>query len=210
MNQIVVPIPVTEAEFAKTINERYGRLRAAARRTLDEALELGALLTAAKQFIGHGRFGTWCKASLPFGVRQAQTFMRLHEWRDTIPELRKSELGSDLTIASARAALRRINGIDSRRRAEQAMPMSVGPRYEDPQTDVEVVARQSLADFTDEEIAAEYGRRREVKGFRAPKELKDWYLRLLEMAEDEQGPLANYVRTTDFRRRPNNPRLSTA
>jgi len=91
-------------EIVRLHSEVAGHLR----QSLEKAIRIGQLLTEQKQASGHGEFGLWLEANIPFTDRTARNYMRLYRERDRI----KTETISDLKGAYALLAPARAESPD--------------------------------------------------------------------------------------------------
>ncbi len=85
----------TETTSIEEITELHGQLEAFAKKSLAAAMRIGELLTEQKSKLGHGNWGAWAEASLPFGDRTARRYMAIYAERDRL----KSDNVSDLSEA---------------------------------------------------------------------------------------------------------------
>jgi hypothetical protein len=65
------------------------------KQSLNDAMQIGKLLTEQKASLNHGEFTPWVHNHLPFTDRTARNYMRLHRERDRL----KTETVSDLKSA---------------------------------------------------------------------------------------------------------------
>jgi hypothetical protein len=72
-------------ELAAKINTEHAACLSAAQTTVEKAIEIGQLLTAAKEQVDHGEWSGWVTDHCRFGIRQAQRYMRFFENRDALP-----------------------------------------------------------------------------------------------------------------------------
>ena len=68
------------------INSLHEGLKALLQRGIEQALEIGKLLTEKKSELKHGQLGQWIRDNLIFSERTAQRYMNLFE---TDPRLRE-------------------------------------------------------------------------------------------------------------------------
>lgn len=66
------------------INTLHEGLKALLQRGIEQALEIGRLLTEKKSKLKHGELGPWIQANLIFSVRTAQRYINLFENRSKI------------------------------------------------------------------------------------------------------------------------------
>ena len=66
------------------INSLHESLKALMQRGIEQALEIGKLLTEKKSKLKHGELGPWIQANLIFSVRTAQRYINLFENRSKI------------------------------------------------------------------------------------------------------------------------------
>lgn len=85
---------VEKARIGEIVRLHNGILNSL-KRTLNDAIKIGELLTEQKDLLKHGDFTAWVINSLPFTDRTARNYMRVFQERDRI----KSETVSDLTTA---------------------------------------------------------------------------------------------------------------
>ena len=85
------------------IRQRHRALQEVGRRSLEEAIELGHLLSAAKERLAYGKWYPFL-AEAGIEARVAQNYLRLYHHREEVRS--KSELNSHLTIAASLSALR--------------------------------------------------------------------------------------------------------
>jgi hypothetical protein len=86
-------LPATDRELAQRAAARF---REHQRRTVADALAIGADLVAVKAAIGHGEFGEWLALDFGKSARTAQRYMRAAEERSS-----KYDKLSDLTEETA-------------------------------------------------------------------------------------------------------------
>lgn len=75
----------------KKIVNLYNGIKENFEDTFEKAKKIGEILSQEKEKIEHGKFTEWVENNLPFGIRQAQKYMKIHENKQTIEES-KSEL----------------------------------------------------------------------------------------------------------------------
>lgn len=63
----------------KKITNLYKAVSENMQDSLEKLSEIGKLLTEQKENTEHGKFTEWVEKNLPFGIRQAQKYMRLFE-----------------------------------------------------------------------------------------------------------------------------------
>ena len=68
------------------INSLHEGLRALLQRGIEQALEIGKLLTEKKSELKHGELGAWIRNNLIFSERTAQRYMSLFDNRSKIGE----------------------------------------------------------------------------------------------------------------------------
>jgi hypothetical protein len=90
-------------ELATAIEREHCAAITAARSALEHAAECGRLLLEAKGSVSHGGWLPWVEASLSFGPRQAQKYMRLAEHSGDLAQMRLEN--AHLTIDGALALL---------------------------------------------------------------------------------------------------------
>jgi hypothetical protein len=91
---------VSLTELASRINAAHDACLSSAQDAVTRAIEVGRLLTEAKDKVEHGG---WVEANCSFGIREAQRYMRVFRQRDRIEEEMRhgvSHLGSlrDLVV----------------------------------------------------------------------------------------------------------------
>lgn len=86
------------AEIANTVNAEHNELESMLKSSMARAVNIGRLLTEAKQLAGHGNWGAWLKNNCQFSERTAQNYMRVFA---SYPELSKSATVADLTYKQA-------------------------------------------------------------------------------------------------------------
>jgi phage N-6-adenine-methyltransferase len=89
---------VVASDLAERINALHGQALAAARTSIERAIECGRLLIQAKSEVGHGGWISWIRSNLSFGERQAQKYVRLAQNTDALPDTNSN---SHLTIDGA-------------------------------------------------------------------------------------------------------------
>ncbi len=85
---------------ANEIARLHGEITSRAHDIITDSIQIGKLLTQAKDRLHHGEWLPWVRKSLPFSERTARVYMRIFRERDRI----KSAAAADL-----RSALRLIN-----------------------------------------------------------------------------------------------------
>ena len=91
-------------DLAQAIDREHQAAHEAARTALQHALECRRLLLQAKAAVAHGEWLPWLEANTNVGVRQSQTYMRLHRHRAEI-EAANTNRDSHLPIRDAIALL---------------------------------------------------------------------------------------------------------
>jgi hypothetical protein len=98
-------VPVALTDLVGQINAEHEACLAAAEDALVRALEVGRLLTEAKDRLRHGEWADWVEANCHFGVRQAQNYMRAHQNREGIAEQMRSSDSHFVGLHGVMAAL---------------------------------------------------------------------------------------------------------
>jgi hypothetical protein len=70
-----------------SLRKRVERIKAAIRRGIGSAIEIGGELTALKDELDHGQFGRWLQAEFSWTERTACNYMRVFEVFGTKPEI---------------------------------------------------------------------------------------------------------------------------
>lgn len=83
-NEIITESSGEEPSLIKKICELHDNILNHLRRSLDDAIRIGELLTQQKEEVGHGRFTVWIRENLPFSDRTARTYMSLFRRRETL------------------------------------------------------------------------------------------------------------------------------
>lgn len=79
------------------INSLHAGVLGNMRRTVNDAIRIGELLTESKMSLAYGEWGAWVKQNLQFTDRTARRYMRFYQWRAQLTSDTMSEL--DLTDA---------------------------------------------------------------------------------------------------------------
>jgi len=96
------------AEIAATVQIEHNATMGALRESMAHAVNIGALLTEAKQLVKHGDWGKWIMDNCQFSERTAQNYMRVYA---KYPQLAKSATVADLTYREAVGLLAEPNQI---------------------------------------------------------------------------------------------------
>lgn len=80
-----------------SLKKLHAQFEKNARESYKLALQMGEILTVQKEAMTHGEWNPWVDEHLPFTVRSASTYMRLHREREYL----ESEGVSDLATADA-------------------------------------------------------------------------------------------------------------
>lgn len=94
------------AEIAATVQAEHTATMGALRESMAHAVNIGALLTEAKQLVKHGDWGKWIMDNCQFSERTAQNYMRVYA---KYPQLAKSATVADLTYREAVGLLAESN-----------------------------------------------------------------------------------------------------
>ena len=81
------------SEIAKTLNAEHNELENTLKQSMARAVNIGRLLTEAKELVKHGNWGAWLKNNCSFSERTAQNYMRVYS---NYPELAKNATVADL------------------------------------------------------------------------------------------------------------------
>ena len=100
MVRVSNPIVLNENHSIKKINNLYREVSENLQDSLQKLFEIGKILNEEKQNLPHGKFTEWVETNLPFGIRQAQKYMRLNELNSQglIEENSKANSSSLLSI----------------------------------------------------------------------------------------------------------------
>ena len=101
---------VLSKQNANEINRLHGIATETANSAIEMAKQIGQLLLAVKDDLGHGEFGTWVDANLSVSMRQAQRYMAAAQGKpisvrhfaskyDTVSHLDEQAPGSQETIS---------------------------------------------------------------------------------------------------------------
>jgi N6-adenosine-specific RNA methylase IME4 len=83
----VEPQPPAAAPSDPFLTERAERIRGLGKRVVADVIEIGRLLTEAKQRVGHGHWLPWLQTEFGWTDETARRFMRLHELAGQIPQV---------------------------------------------------------------------------------------------------------------------------
>ncbi len=90
----------------KKITNLYKAVSDNVQDSLEKLSEIGRLLSEQKELSDHGKFTEWVETKLPFGIRQAQKYMRLFENRNLLINANSNSL---LEINSLEDSLKLIS-----------------------------------------------------------------------------------------------------
>jgi hypothetical protein len=93
----VITAGLTIADPATVLRTHADDIRALGKRTIANTIEIGHLLTEAKEIVGHGNFGPWLDREFGWSERTARNFMGVYELART-STLGKPEKFADLGI----------------------------------------------------------------------------------------------------------------
>lgn len=99
-------VAMTMENYADRINEAHGRAVSHAASALEDALEVGRLLTEAKAACKHGEWLPWLREKCVFAERTAQAYMRLYGQRLHIEERYLGANAQRVADFSVRGALK--------------------------------------------------------------------------------------------------------
>jgi len=89
---------------ADRINELHRQIESKIRTAVDDAIELGRLLTVQKEKLEHGEFLPWLEGNCTFSQQSASNYMRLYQHHDKLP-----------TVSNLQEAYKQIKVIESQR-----------------------------------------------------------------------------------------------
>lgn len=69
---------------AKQVNDLHLEIMAIGKTMIDKAIEIGGILSEIKGELKHGEWMPWVKDNLPFGIGQAQRYMKAYRYRDQL------------------------------------------------------------------------------------------------------------------------------
>ena len=113
--------------ITREIISRHEAIVSSMRRSIEEAIKIGELLTQVKKKLKHGQFLPWIEKKLPFAERTAQNYMRLYVYRDktaTLADLQSAYMLIEKLEAQDRTAEQERKGrlIEKKRRTGQKPP----------------------------------------------------------------------------------------
>jgi hypothetical protein len=79
---------------ATKINKLHDGILKALRKSVDQAIEIGELLTDQKATLAHGEWLPWLTANIKFAERTAQEYMGFYEHRDRLKSARCADFAS--------------------------------------------------------------------------------------------------------------------
>lgn len=94
----------TPAELGERIRMRVVMAETHAKKALEYALEIGALLNEAKPQIGHGEWGQWLEEQCTLAPRTARAYMRLARFYPALSETERRRV-ADLPVREAVKAI---------------------------------------------------------------------------------------------------------
>lgn len=110
-------------DYAARINEAHSLAVTHAATAIEKALEVGRLLTEAKDACSHGQWLPWLRENCAFSERTAQAYMRLHAKRDRIEveSAANAQRVADFSVRDALKYLAEPLGSDDGERKPPAM-----------------------------------------------------------------------------------------
>ena len=128
---ILAPGQDTPAELGARIRMRVTMAESHAKKALEYALEIGALLNEAKPQLKHGEWLDWLQDHCDLAPRTASAYMRLSKAYPALPEANRQRV-TDLPVREALKAIstdptplppreppaRRVNSLDERERVK--------------------------------------------------------------------------------------------
>ena len=123
------------AELGARIRMRVQAAEIHAKRALEYALEIGALLNEAKPQFKHGEWGQWLAAHCDLAQRTANAYMRLAKAYPTLPDEEQQRV-ANLPVRDAVAAISTV-ALPPTQRTAPAVP----PRARDDRDRLEAVFR---------------------------------------------------------------------
>jgi Protein of unknown function (DUF3102) len=77
-------LTVPPLDAAQEIRECHERVMASARKTVEDAVRIGEILTGVKVGLKHGEFQKWIARNCPFSERTARNYIRVYQRRDIL------------------------------------------------------------------------------------------------------------------------------
>jgi site-specific DNA-adenine methylase len=109
MTTPAIPLP----DLAARIEAEHAACLAAAQDAVMRAIEVGRLLAEAKGRIRHGEWAGWVEANCPFGIREAQNYMRAYQERGRLEEQMRNGVSHLTGLRGAVAALAAPRDVDN-------------------------------------------------------------------------------------------------
>lgn len=110
---------VSKPSAAQEIAALHERIVTAARRSLDDAIRIGELLTQEKIRLPHVQFGDWLKANVPFSERTARFYMQVFRNRDRLKTATVADLGLGYALRQLSTPLKTATVADLASHVEQ-------------------------------------------------------------------------------------------
>lgn len=127
---------------AENIRKLHDGIGKNLKRTLEDAIEIGRLLSKIKAELAHGEFESWCRKKLPFNKRTGEHYMKFYTHR---AKLLKNETVSHLGIRSAIKMLRPPNAKPTEQHEHEADTLDFDNEF--PAADKEPVEVVHLPKF---------------------------------------------------------------
>lgn len=137
----------------REIVELHLGIESALRRSVQDAIRIGELLTAQKEALGHGNFLAWVERELPFAERTAQNYMRVFQYRSktaTVADLRTAYEVAQIEDQRQHPRTKPVDPelVERRRRnaeefARRMKEEDARARKEDPKVDYQEILRKA-------------------------------------------------------------------
>lgn len=98
MSVLVADTIVSLPDLASMINRQHRACESMYSGALSHAFEAGRFLTAAKEQLAHGDWGTWCEANVECSTRTAQVYMQLAA---ASPQIQEAQTSANFSISQA-------------------------------------------------------------------------------------------------------------
>jgi hypothetical protein len=159
------------SDRAREIRVLHDQIAVSMRRSIEDAIRIGEILSVQKQDMDHGKYIAWIKAELPFSEDTAERYSRLFEHKDKIRSLRN--LQEAYTAVKRLKSENRLKKGSSQEPLKAATPAPAGPAssIETPPEETNEAKEQEQA------IDDEYERQNKQKAQRQIISRIDSYLR---------------------------------
>ena len=112
-------------DVTEQVTTLHNRIMGNLRRSLEDAIKIGELLTQKKKELRHGEWGPWVRDNLPFSDQTARNYRKLYQHQEELKSKNVLDLSDAYKLVSSRGDKQQIGG----KQSEEDSPTEVPEVY---------------------------------------------------------------------------------